>query len=133
MTHHFEPSKAVSILHCKCPQCQSGQMFTHSAYHLGKFMQMHANCPVCKLQFEIEPGYFWGAMYVSYLMSVMMMLFLGGLILLLSSGEAGFWTCIIPIVGTLILGSPFTYRYARVFMLYFFSPVKFVKNLASQN
>ena len=27
---------------------------------------MHDRCPVCDLRFEREPGYFLGAMYVSY-------------------------------------------------------------------
>lgn len=104
-------------------------MFTHEPYNLNNFMQMNANCPVCHLQFEVEPGFFWGAMYVSYSLSVTFMLLIGGAILLLSNGEAGFWTYIIPIVGTLLIGSPLTYRYARVLMLYFFSPIKFNKNL----
>jgi len=27
---------------------------------------MHQRCPVCDLKFEREPGYFLGAMYISY-------------------------------------------------------------------
>jgi hypothetical protein len=27
---------------------------------------MHEQCPVCGLRFEREPGYFTGAMYLSY-------------------------------------------------------------------
>jgi hypothetical protein len=27
---------------------------------------MHEYCPVCSLKFEREPGYFLGAMYISY-------------------------------------------------------------------
>jgi hypothetical protein len=27
---------------------------------------MHERCPVCHLRFEREPGYFLGAMYISY-------------------------------------------------------------------
>jgi hypothetical protein len=27
---------------------------------------MHERCPVCELKFEREPGYFLGAMYISY-------------------------------------------------------------------
>ena len=27
---------------------------------------MHEHCPVCGLKFEREPGYFMGAMYISY-------------------------------------------------------------------
>lgn len=31
---------------------------------------MFDNCPVCGLKFEREQGYFLGAMYVSYLVSI---------------------------------------------------------------
>jgi hypothetical protein len=31
---------------------------------------MHESCPVCDLKFEREPGYFLGAMYVSYAIGV---------------------------------------------------------------
>jgi len=30
------------------------------------FPSMHERCPVCALKFEREPGYFLGAMYISY-------------------------------------------------------------------
>jgi hypothetical protein len=30
------------------------------------FPSMHERCPVCSLKFEREPGYFLGAMYISY-------------------------------------------------------------------
>lgn len=31
---------------------------------------MHTNCPVCGLKYEQEPGFWWGAMYVSYALAV---------------------------------------------------------------
>lgn len=31
---------------------------------------MHDHCPVCNLKFEREQGYFVGAMYVSYALSI---------------------------------------------------------------
>jgi len=31
---------------------------------------MHRECPVCGLKFEREPGYFLGAMYFSYMLSI---------------------------------------------------------------
>lgn len=132
MCDQLEPSKGLAIIKAKCPQCQSGKMFTHSAFKLSKFMGMHETCPVCKLKFEIEPGFFWGAMYVSYAFTVGLMLVMGGLILLISGGKAGFYTYIIPIISALILSSPFTYRYSRVLMIYLFSPIRFNPELANK-
>ena len=31
---------------------------------------MHERCPVCGLKFEREPGYFLGAMYISYALAL---------------------------------------------------------------
>lgn len=61
------------------------------------------------------------------------MLVLGGAILFFSGGKAGFWGYVIPIVGSLILSSPITYRYARVLMLHLFSPVTFDPEKAKKN
>lgn len=133
MSNKFVPSKGLSLLKCKCPQCQSGQMFPHSAFNIQHFMKMNEECPVCGLHFEIEPGFFWGAMYVSYALTVGVMLTVGAGILIFSGGKAEFYTYIIPIISTLVLASPLTYRYARVLMLYWFSPIHFVKELANKS
>lgn len=132
MCDKYEASKALAIAKAKCPQCQSGKMFNYPFYNIKKFMEMDTNCKVCGLKYEVELGFFWGAMYVSYAITVGLMLVIGGLILLLSGGKAGFYTYIIPIVSALILSSPLTFRYARVIMIYFFSPIRFNPNLAKK-
>jgi uncharacterized protein (DUF983 family) len=132
MCDKYEPSKTLSILKSKCPQCQSGKMFNYPFYDLKRFMEMDSHCKVCNLKYEIEPGFFWGAMYVSYALTVGLMLVLGGSIFWLSHGKASFWGYIIPIVSSLILSSPLTFRYARVLMLYIFSPVRFNPDLAKK-
>jgi uncharacterized protein (DUF983 family) len=129
----YEPSKGISLLKSKCPQCQSGKMFTHPFYDLKNFTHMEETCPVCKLKFEIEPGFFWGAMYVSYAFSVALMLIIGGSILLFTHGEADFWTYIIPIISSFILFAPLSYRYSRVIMIYLFSPIRFNPELAKKD
>jgi len=49
-----------------CPRCQRGRIFR------GR-LAMHPACPVCGLRFEREPGYFTGAMYVSYVLALPVM------------------------------------------------------------
>jgi len=49
-----------------CPRCLSGRIFR------GR-LSMHPTCPVCGLRFEREPGYFTGAMYVSYVLALPVM------------------------------------------------------------
>lgn len=132
MCNKFESNNVLAIIKAKCPQCQSGKMFKYSALKLNGFTQMFETCPVCNLTFEVEPGFFWGAMYVSYAITTGMMLVIGALVYILSGHEAGFWGYIIPIFLAMFLSIPFTYRYARVLMLYLFSPIRFNKDLANK-
>jgi Protein of unknown function (DUF983) len=76
---------------------------------------MHEHCPVCGLAFEREPGYFTGAMYLSYGLGIiatapvwLLMAFLGAPLgdVLLASGFL------------LVVGSPWLFRYARVLWLF---------------
>ena len=39
---------------------------------------MHDRCPSCGLRFNREPGYFLGAMYISYALALVMIVALGG-------------------------------------------------------
>lgn len=55
--------RLVAILLQRCPRCLSGHV-----YH--GLMSMHDTCPECNHQFGREPGYFTGAMFVSYTLAV---------------------------------------------------------------
>ena len=48
----------------RCPVCRSGHIFA------GRW-QMNENCPVCRTHFERAPGYFVGAMYISYALALL--------------------------------------------------------------
>ncbi|HXG50411.1 MAG TPA: DUF983 domain-containing protein [candidate division Zixibacteria bacterium] len=48
----------------KCPRCGSAPLFRRP-------FSMYANCPCCGLDFEPEPGYFVGAIYVNYAATVL--------------------------------------------------------------
>src|SRR5438045_9210701 len=53
----------------RCPRCRRGRVCDGIA-------MMNERCPACGLQFECEPGYFMGSMYVSYGMSVALLFLL---------------------------------------------------------
>jgi uncharacterized protein (DUF983 family) len=57
------------ILRQVCPRCREGAIFCGSLWR--SYLAMHERCPVCGLKFEREPGYFIGAMYFSYLISIL--------------------------------------------------------------
>jgi uncharacterized protein (DUF983 family) len=56
-------TRAAALLRGNCPRCRKGRIFE------GRFA-MHDTCPVCGLRFAREPGYFTGAMYVSYALAL---------------------------------------------------------------
>lgn len=63
-------SKIYSILNFKCPRCHEGNLFSNSIYNLKQVGKMEGTCPNCKLKYAKEPGFFYGAAYVSYALTV---------------------------------------------------------------
>ena len=59
-------SLLYSILNAKCPRCREGNMFPKGTLYTSKFADMHHNCSCCGQDLEQEPGYYYGAMYVSF-------------------------------------------------------------------
>lgn len=63
-------SKLYSILRMKCPRCQEGEFFISRPYDLKNVGNLHGHCSKCNLKYEKEPGFYQGAMYVSYALGV---------------------------------------------------------------
>ena len=59
-------SIANSIVGQQCPRCRSASIFVTGPYDLRRFAKMHPRCPNCGQSLDPEPGFFTGAMYVSY-------------------------------------------------------------------
>src|SRR5260370_33073588 len=59
-----KPSTLRCILQQRCPRCRMGGIFRYSIFR--GFPKMCERCAICDLKFEREPGYFLGAMYLSY-------------------------------------------------------------------
>ncbi len=117
-------SQFQAIVACKCPQCRKSDMFKYPAYNLLKATSMHADCPECGLHYEIEPGFFWGAMYISYAFSVAISVAVGLADFVLLN-DPDLWVYIFTIIPASILLSPLSMRYSRVLMLYAFGGVHF--------
>jgi uncharacterized protein (DUF983 family) len=67
----LEGTKMYSILKLKCPRCHEGDLFmTRNPYNFTKLETLHDACPVCKQNYCPEPGFFYGAMYVSYALTI---------------------------------------------------------------
>jgi uncharacterized protein (DUF983 family) len=67
------PGKSYSILRLKCPRCHKGNLFvSRNAYNLKRMLDMPDRCPVCNQDFRIEPGFYSGALWVSFPMVVLL-------------------------------------------------------------
>jgi uncharacterized protein (DUF983 family) len=64
-------SKIKSIVEGSCPKCQTESMYVNkNPYVFMDVLKMHEKCSNCGLKYQIEPSFFYGAMYVSYGLSV---------------------------------------------------------------
>ena len=64
-------SKINSILTGSCPRCQNKSMYVNSnPYNMLTVLKMHERCDHCDLKYQLEPSFFYGAMYVSYAVNV---------------------------------------------------------------
>jgi uncharacterized protein (DUF983 family) len=110
-----------AIVHAKCPRCRRGDMFATGMYSF-KSQVMHKTCPHCGLTFEREPGYFYVAMLLSYAMNVAQMITIAVAIHILT-GSSNPWLYSAVILTVAFLLAPFNFRYSRVILLHWFTPV----------
>jgi uncharacterized protein (DUF983 family) len=115
-----EPGAFKAALHAKCPKCRQGNMFANNMYGFGG-QQMHKTCPECGFTFEIEPGYFYVAMLLSYAMNVAQLVTFAVATYILTGSEQP-WLYVGILLGMAFILSPFNFRYSRVILLYWLTP-----------
>ena len=114
---------AEAILQGKCPRCRIGRIFSHPASNLTRFNRMNERCPHCDVRLEPEPGFYQGAMYVSYGFTVACMVIVG--VILYLFGVQNEWTYIGTVIGVMFLLVPLNYRFSRIIYLYSFGGLKY--------
>ena len=114
-----EKSLAASILTCSCPRCRKGKLFLHrNPYNLAKVGKMPPKCSVCGQDFVIEPGFFFGAAYVSYAINAGLMI-ASFLILFFGFGLKS--SQFVPIiVGIFLVLTPLVFRLSRSVWIHVF-------------
>jgi hypothetical protein len=64
-------TRLYAILKFKCPHCHEGEFFVdRNPYNLSRAGDVLEECSVCHRRFSPEPGFYYGAMYVSYGLAV---------------------------------------------------------------
>ena len=101
-----------TILRRRCPWCGLGPIFD-------ALWTMNDHCPACGLQFgRGEPGYFTGAMYVSYAMAIPLIALVTLIEHLFLPGWSLFrlvllaWALCVPLI-------PWIWQYSRVVWIHF--------------
>ena len=59
-------SKAYAIFNFKCPRCHEGDLF-EGPLGFTNALKMPKRCDQCGQRYEPEPGYYYGAMFLSYI------------------------------------------------------------------
>lgn len=112
-------TKLYAVLKQKCPRCQNGDLFKHkNSYRFKDITTMHDKCPVCGLKYEKEPGFFYGAMYVSYALTVALWVTLA--IIIFTFYKMSPWLFLGIGITALILLVPIIYRVSRAIWLNIF-------------
>jgi uncharacterized protein (DUF983 family) len=107
----------------KCPHCREGQVFTHKGTNIRKFREMNTHCPHCEVKFESEPGFFWGAMYFSYVYSVASFIIIGFFFFSMSD-DVNLTHYIGTVIAFTLLTSTLSYRLSRLLMMYIAAPYR---------
>ena len=105
-------SKLNSILTGSCPRCQNESMYLDkNPLHFSKLLKMNEKCSHCGLKYQIEPSFFYGAMYVSYGLNVALGVaaFITSYVIFDSSIKMAF----ISIIASNVVLFPFVLRWAR--------------------
>ena len=120
-------SKLYSILFNKCPKCHIGSFWATNNPIKNMLFSTENTCQTCEncsLPYELEIGFWYGSMYVSYAISVAVMLL--------------FWTLtsffpliniyneILIIIIAILIVSPLNYHVSRLIWINFF--VKYIPN-----
>jgi uncharacterized protein (DUF983 family) len=123
---NYSQTKLYSVLKNKCPRCHEGNFFeTNNPYDLKKFGRMNARCPLCNEDFQREPGYYFGATYVSYGLTVGFGIALFVLFCVVFNFET--IPFLLIFTALLILLLPLFYRFARLIWINLFVNFKVVR------
>lgn len=115
-----------SVIKSKCPRCNLDNLYVdNNPYHLSKLGQMKKKCEKCGQAYEPETGFYYGAMYVSYALSVGAMFIPGYLLYLLF--DVSFVVLLGFVLAVYILAFPLFFRLARNIWLNIF--VKYDRTL----
>lgn len=110
-------SAISGIVNGTCPSCKKGKIFaSRGNIFLFRAPKMNAHCSQCDYRFDKEPGYFLGAMYISYGLTILEM----GTLFLSTYWYVPLWVFFCLVLAVMIGLSLFNYRLSRVIWIHIF-------------
>lgn len=100
--------RILPVLKQRCPHCLKGRVFDG-------LLTMRPACPACGFDFEPEPGYFTGAMYISYGIAVLSVAPVSAGLYRWGLSDGWIFS---EATLQLILTAPLLFRYSRVLWLH---------------
>ena len=120
-------SRIEAIKKQKCPRCHHGDLFTTSVFNIGGFYKMYPKCSACEQTFEPEPGFYYGAMFISYGMLVLMSISTWIILYFVFQPAFEVYLIVILILNVLLL--PFIFRYSRTLYLFGFGGISYKEDI----
>lgn len=111
----------------KCPRCRQGDIFKFPLFNVAYFWKMNSHCTHCGVTFEPEPGFYFGAMFISYAFSVVLLAVVAVVLFVLFRPPE--WVYLTSVIVTALLFTPFSFRYSRILFLYFFGGIHFDESI----
>lgn len=112
-------SKLGAAFRLKCPRCRTGNLFIDpNPYNLSMLGKMPRECPHCKLKLEPETGFYYGAMWISYAVGVLLSVIIICLAIFAFHMDV-LWAFIIMVIFHLII-SPYLFRFSRALWISFY-------------
>jgi len=108
-------SKSYSVFALKCPRCHEGEMFETRSWSFVRPFDMLQRCPVCDLNYFPEPGYYYGAMFISYIWTAWFCLFFVGLIHWIL--DWGLTTAFVLLIAFFAINFVYIFRISRLMWL----------------
>lgn len=123
----FKDSKIYSIVALTCPRCYKGRLFKNKSSYSRGMAEINKTCSVCGEDFIREPGFYFGAAYVSYALTVALWIALFvaltvfdaiGIMRFSLSNDTIFFLILGVVV--LLISIPFMYRLSRSLWIHMF-------------
>lgn len=107
------------IMTMRCPKCREGKMFPPGTLYSTGFLKMNERCVCCGQSFLPEPGYYFGAMFVSYGINSAFFIAVWVALYILMD-EISLTTMFIALMIVVLGLLPITFRLSRVLWIYIF-------------